>query len=168
MPTTQVKGDGVQTAGGTPPPAGTVAHFAGSSAPSGWLQCDGSAVSRTTFADLFTAIGTTWGVGDGSTTFNLPDLRGRHILGENAGTFDVADADGAEDHQLTSAEMPSHGHNFGSNTATAHMITMTGGAGAFTVLTPSGPTSIAPSSTGSDQAHNNMQPFLALMSIIKT
>jgi microcystin-dependent protein len=62
-------------------PAGAIMPFAMSTAPAGWLQCDGSAVSRTTYADLFTAIGTTFGDGDESTTFNLPDLRGEFIRG---------------------------------------------------------------------------------------
>ena len=54
-------------------PTGAVMAFAGSSAPEGWLVCDGSAVSRTTYADMFAVIGTTYGSGDGSTTFNLPN-----------------------------------------------------------------------------------------------
>lgn len=58
-------------------PAGVMIDYAGSTAPSGWIMCDGSAVSRTVYASLFTAIGTTYGSGDGSTTFNLPDFRGR-------------------------------------------------------------------------------------------
>lgn len=58
-------------------PIGTLAPFAGGNVPSGWLVCDGSAVSRTTYSKLFTAIRTTWGVGDLSTTFNIPDFRGR-------------------------------------------------------------------------------------------
>ena len=58
-------------------PSGLIAPYAGSTAPSGWLLCGGQAVSRSTYATLFTAIGTTYGTGDGSTTFNLPDLRGR-------------------------------------------------------------------------------------------
>lgn len=62
-------------------PAGTVVSFAGASAPSGWLLCAGQAVSRTTFATLFSAIGTTHGVGDGTSTFNVPDLRGRTVAG---------------------------------------------------------------------------------------
>lgn len=66
-------------------PAGEVITFAGATAPSGFLLCDGSAVSRTTYADLFAAIGTTYGTGDGSTTFNLPDLRGEFIRGLDAG-----------------------------------------------------------------------------------
>lgn len=62
-------------------PSGMLAPFAGTSAPSGWFLCYGQTVSRTTYAALFTAIGTTYGTGDGSTTFNLPDLRGRTIAG---------------------------------------------------------------------------------------
>jgi phage-related tail fiber protein len=58
-------------------PAGAVAHFAMNTAPTGWLKANGATVSRTTYATLFAAIGTTFGAGDGSTTFNLPDLRGR-------------------------------------------------------------------------------------------
>lgn len=58
---------------------GTVAFFARSSAPTGWLKCNGAAISRTDYADLFDSIGTDYGVGDGSTTFNLPDLRGEFV-----------------------------------------------------------------------------------------
>jgi len=64
---------------------GNVAPFAGSIVPMGYLLCDGSAVSRTTYADLFAVVGTAWGIGDGSTTFNLPDLRGRFMRGVDAG-----------------------------------------------------------------------------------
>lgn len=67
-------------------PVGMVSPFAGAAAPTGWLLCDGSAVSRATYAALFTAISTTYGVGDGSTTFNLPDLKGRSVIGAGAGT----------------------------------------------------------------------------------
>jgi len=66
-------------------PSGSVTAFAGSSVPAGWLECDGSAVSRTTYAALFAAVGTTYGVGDGSTTFNLPQLRGEFIRGWDNG-----------------------------------------------------------------------------------
>ncbi|KMK51078.1 hypothetical protein RO21_08225 [[Actinobacillus] muris] len=62
-------------------PAGLVAYFARASAPEGWLKANGAAVSRTTYAALFAAIGTTFGEGDGRTTFNLPDLRGEFIRG---------------------------------------------------------------------------------------
>ena len=63
------------TVGGIP--SGAVLPFAGTAAPAGWLLCYGQAVSRTTYAALFNALGTAYGAGDGSTTFNLPDLRGR-------------------------------------------------------------------------------------------
>ena len=65
-------------------PSGTVVPFAGATAPEGWALCDGSAVSRTTYASLYTAIGDAWGNGDGSTTFHLPDLRGRFLRGVDA------------------------------------------------------------------------------------
>ena len=67
-------------------PIGSIQAYGGSTAPSGWLMCDGSAVSRTTYAELYSVIGTTYGTGDGSTTFNLPDLRGR--VAQGAGTLD--------------------------------------------------------------------------------
>jgi len=66
-------------------PAGAMLPFAGSSVPSGWLLCVGQAVSRATYADLYSAISTTWGVGNGSTTFNVPDMREAAPIG--AGTY---------------------------------------------------------------------------------
>lgn len=66
-------------------PAGAVAHFARNTAPTGWLAADGATVSRTTYATLFAAIGTTFGAGDGSTTFKLPDLRGEFVRGWDNG-----------------------------------------------------------------------------------
>lgn len=65
--------------------AGTVAHFAASSAPAGWVKANGAALSRTLYAALFAAIGTTYGSGDGSTTFNVPDLRGEFTRGWDDG-----------------------------------------------------------------------------------
>lgn len=72
--------------GGSPVPTGSMFPYAAASAPSGFLLCDGSAVSRTTNATLFGIIGTTYGAGDGSTTFNLPDTRGRTMIGTGTGT----------------------------------------------------------------------------------
>lgn len=69
-------------------PSGMIMEFGGSTSPSGWLTCDGSAVSRSTYAALFAAIGTAYGTGDGSTTFNLPDFRGRVPVGKNASDTD--------------------------------------------------------------------------------
>ena len=71
---------------------GMIAPFGMSSVPTGWLACDGSAISRTTYADLFTAIGTTWGAGDGSSTFALPDLEGAFLRGTGShATSNMAD-----------------------------------------------------------------------------
>ena len=86
-------------------PVSTVIAFAANSAPSGYLLCNGSAVSRTTYADLFAKIGTTYGSGDGSTTFNLPNLTDRFIQGSGtAGTYKDA-----------SIALPDHIHAFGYN-----------------------------------------------------
>ena len=103
-------------------PAGIVSAFAGVTAPAGWLMCYGQAVSRTEYSALFTALSTTYGSGDGSTTFNIPDLRGRAIAGvdnmggSDAGRLSTANtlgtATGTETVTLTSAEsgVPAHSH----------------------------------------------------------
>jgi microcystin-dependent protein len=104
-------------------PSGVIMQFAGVTAPAGYLLCDGTAVSRTTYAGLFTAISTTYGSGDGSSTFNLPDLRGRVPVGKNGGTFGTIGATGgAETHTLTEAQMPSHTHvqNSHNHTQNSH------------------------------------------------
>jgi microcystin-dependent protein len=93
--------------------AGIISAFAGSSAPTGYLLCDGTAVSRTTYATLFAVISTTYGSGDGSTTFNVPDLRTKVAVGKNAtGTFaTLGGTGGVETVTLTEAQMPSHVHS---------------------------------------------------------
>ncbi len=91
-------------------PSGTVNAFAGSAAPSGWLICDGSAVSRSVYSVLFGVIGTTYGAGDGSTTFNLPDLRGRLPVGyASGGHADVATL-GLGDSTAYASRRPKHDH----------------------------------------------------------
>lgn len=83
--------DGTNTTWGVAVPIGTVEYYGGSVAPSGWLVCDGSAVSRTTYAALFSAIGTSFGSGDGSTTFNLPNLINKFAEGHTTvGTVKAA------------------------------------------------------------------------------
>jgi microcystin-dependent protein len=89
--------------------------FAGSVAPQGYLLCDGSAVSRTDYADLFTAIGTVYGAGDGSTTFNLPDLSGRVVLGVSQ-SHALGSTGGEATHVLTEQEMPAHSHTVPAHT----------------------------------------------------
>lgn len=94
-------------------PAGTINMFAGTTAPAGFLVCDGSAISRSTYAALFAVIGTTYGSGDGTTTFNLPNLKGKVPVGQDSADtqFDVlGETGGAKTHTLSAAEMPSHAH----------------------------------------------------------
>ncbi len=92
-------------------PSGAIMQFAGTTAPTGWLICDGSAVSRTTYASLFATIGTSYGAGDGSSTFNLPDLSGKFPLGSNA-TNPLGQTGGNASFVLDSANMPTHNHRF--------------------------------------------------------
>lgn len=100
--------------GGLVQPPGLIQMYAVATAPTGWLLCDGSAVSRATWAALFAVIGTTFGAGDGSTTFNLPDLRGKAPIGQGAGAGltprTLAVSGGEETHVLTTAELAAHNH----------------------------------------------------------
>lgn len=144
-------------------PAGAVLPYAGNSIPANWLLCDGSAVSRTTYADLFAALGTLYGAGDGSTTFNLPDTTAQVIAGyksadTNFGTLGAKV--GEATHLLTTTEMPSHTHTVptsgggGGDTHVAGQIS--NGGGTFTS-----------SSTGGGTAHNNVQPSITMRFIIR-
>ena len=111
-------------------PLGTVSGFAGSTAPSGWQLCYGQAISRTQYAGLFAVTSTTYGSGDGSTTFNVPDLRGRVVAGlDNMGGTDAArlstantlgTTTGTETITLATADIPAHSH--------ANTVSITGGA----------------------------------------
>lgn len=168
-------------------PTGTTLPYAGTSAPSGYLLCDGSAISRATYSDLFAVISTTYGVGDGSTTFNIPDFRGKSPLGAGEDTTNsltnrtLGAFLGEEDHTLTSSEMPSHTHtvthshdfryNGPNSSAATRFDGLTTSAGNDNEL--AGPNAVkeaspTSSSAGSDSAHNNMQPSLVVNFIIKT
>lgn len=102
-------------------PVGSVLPFAGNSVPAGWLAANGAAVSRTTYASLFAAIGATYGAGDGGTTFNLPDLRGYFVRG--AGTNGDATASGAFGVKQGGA-FQSHSHTATTNSTGAHTHTV--------------------------------------------
>jgi len=146
-------------------PAGSITMYGGSSAPSGWFLANGSAVSRVTYSSLFAVIGTTYGAGDGSTTFNLPDLKGRVAVGNDAGQteFDVLGETGGEKtHTLTVGEMPTHNHivdYYGSGCG--------GGTGTAISLSSGGGCARNSSTSGSGLPHNNLQPYLVLNYIIK-
>jgi microcystin-dependent protein len=119
-------------------PTGAVINYAAATPPQGWLVCDGSAISRATFVDLFQVIGTTFGVGDGSTTFNLPDMTNRVAVGLGTGTFGALNnAGGAETFAVTlgTANLPAHQHGVtvaahlhsnGTLVATSHTHPVTG------------------------------------------
>jgi microcystin-dependent protein len=162
-------------------PAGAIIDYAGTSAPAGWLLCYGQLVSRTTYARLFAAISTTFGAGDGATTFSLPDYRGRVAAGKDdmGGTSanrltdqtegvdgdTLGDTGGAETNTLTVAQMPAHRHP-------VSLIDGTGGAASPpTALRSATGTSAVDSdfmsSTGGGTAHNNVQPTIIMNKIIK-
>lgn len=174
-------------------PSGAVMPFAGAAAPGGWLMCDGSAVSRSTYGDLFLAIGTLYGAGDGSTTFNLPDMRGRAVFGADAMggsaasrvTSAVCGIDGSA---LGAAggdqRMPAHGHTASvSDPGHTHLQSFgnssgglvynppgsgAGGWGATGIRTQSSTTGIGVTVASSgDGTAANMPPAMMLNYVIK-
>jgi microcystin-dependent protein len=105
-------------------PSGTVLSYVANLPPNGWLICDGSEVSRQIYSKLFNVIGETYGAGDTETTFNLPNLIGRVIIG-TSDSYDLGDMGGSETHTLTTNEMPSHTHTPTLGSAGEHTHTGT-------------------------------------------
>ncbi len=145
--------------------------------PADWLRCDGTAVSRTTYADLFALLGTTWGSGDGSTTFNLPDFRDRNLIGDGTlpgGTArTVGQTGGEETHTLNVNELPAHHHQeqAGDGSGNIHPLYYgAGGAGNYSIYPVSTTVTGAlyTANYGGDAPHNNMAPFGVVRWIIKT
>lgn len=150
--------------------------YAGASAPSGWLLCYGQAISRTTYAALFAAISTAFGAGDGSTTFNVPDCRGRVPAGKDdmggvaASRLTTAGSGvngaalgavgGAQTHTLDTTQIPAHNH--------AYVPATTGGNSAAGGQGYGYPGSTVTGNAGGGLAHNNTQPTIITNYIIKT
>lgn len=162
-------------------PTGAVLDWAGplASIPDGWLFCDGTAVLRTSYADLFSTIGTTFGPGDGSTTFNLPDATSRVIVG--AGVFAVGDSGGASSITLDVGQLPAHahtindpGHTHVQRVQANNVAGTTGSQGGNTAnntsvgATDSAVTGITLNNTGSGDPIVIWNPYLAMGKIIKT
>ena len=151
-------------------PAGSIMAWGTNTPPANWLLADGSAVSRSVYSSLFAVIGTQYGTGDGTNTFNLPDLRGRVPVGKNAGTFGTLGATGgAETHTLTVAQMPGHSHQVANNDASGPVSFPA--YSAMTGYTSTGTTThntLAINPAGGDQPHNNLQPYQVVNYIIKT
>lgn len=163
-------------------PTGVMHMWLTDTAPTGFLLCYGQAISRSTYSALFAVIGETYGVGDASTTFNLPDLRGRFPLGQDdmggsaanrvtdADADTLGGADGAETVTLTDAQVPAQTVNVlvnsGGDSFTGDVITWANGA----ALNVASDTCDKASYTteGGGGAHNNMPPFITVNYIIKT
>ena len=172
-------------------PVGMVSPFAGSSAPDGWLLCDGQAVSQTTYAALFAVVSTTYDVtSPGAGNFRVPDLRGRTVAGvDNMGgtaasrlTSTVLTASntigatgGTQTHTLSTAQLPAHSHGFGTNLVgnssgfIGHAFAFGGGHWGVCQANNANTTTnqTGTSNTGSGSAHTNTQPTIVLNYIIK-
>lgn len=165
---------GINSAGGATDnfPIGSIIAYGGTEIPNNWLVCDGSAVSRETYKELFEKIGTIYGDGDGSTTFNLPNYGGRVPVGldKNDTDFDTLGATlGEKKHTLTVSEIPSHYHDLsvhsgGNTSAPISGVANTSNASASGLLTDS---RFRIQNTGGGQSHNNIQSSIVANYIIK-
>jgi microcystin-dependent protein len=153
---------------------GAIFLYAGSDEPDDWMICDGRAIDRTSFSPLFSMVGTTYGVGDGMSTFNIPDLRGRCAVGSGQGSTaeggtagtsrSLGQKGGTETHTLTSAQMPAHTHGVTTyTTATDASLQLLGSGLRITAQNTAG----VSASAGSGGAHPNMSPYAVLNYLIR-
>jgi microcystin-dependent protein len=156
----------------SPFPIGSVMQYAGSSAPSGWLFCDGTPYSQSAYSGLYAAIGTTYNTHCGQSapsagTFRVPNYKGRVLAGFDSGDGDfnaLTDYGGAKTHTLTESEMPSHSHGMTPNASFNGTFAF---ADSATVTSLSQNNSFQTTSKGGGAAHNNMQPYAVVNYIIK-
>lgn len=158
-------------------PIGAIVSYASATAPTGWLVCDGQAISRTTYANLFAVISTQYGAGDGSTTFNVPNLKGKVVVGLDESDADfntLGNSGGEKTHKLSIAEMPSHQHDMDDDVYGGYTNKMgvRGDGGGGEHSTPqysqtNAHSKYMPMPTGGSQAHNNLQPYQVQNYIIK-
>lgn len=144
-----------------------MAYGSATNVPSNWLVCDGSAVSRETYSDLFNVIGTSYGEGDGQTTFNLPNKMGRVSVGLdiNAEEFNAVGLKGGEkEHFLTIEELPQHHHDLKASTSYGSKAE---GIVLGSDSTPDYLTDAGMNRVGNNEAHNNLQPYEVDVWIIK-
>lgn len=125
------------------------------------MICDGRAISRTTYATLFAKLGATFGAGNGSTTFNIPNTADRVLVGVS-GTIVRGATGGAKTHTLTTAELPAHTHSY-TLPSTVDQAVDTGAGLANT----SGEAAAVTGSTGGGGAHSNMQPYIGSYTVIR-
>ena len=154
-------------------PTGTINLYGGqyNNIPSGWLLCDGTAVSRTTYAELYDVVGDQFGAGNGSSTFNLPNLQAKFPRGAAAST-NPGGTGGADTHTLTTAEMPSHGHShshaYNQPSGNTDILRSTPGANVdYNVGSSSTQTDVDATATGGGGAHNNIPSYQAILYIIR-
>jgi microcystin-dependent protein len=152
-------------------PVGAVLAYGSNKAPNGWLSCLGQEVNRSDYPNLFAVIGTTYGPGNESTTFNLPNLAGRVIVGQGSGAGltarNMGSTGGAETHTLTTDEMPSHSHDVSNTVQKSGSNTPSGLDNEGNEIDTVSTVSTASTSLGGGEAHNNMQPFTVMNYIIK-
>jgi microcystin-dependent protein len=168
----------ISLAGGETLKVGTILPFSGSTLPTGYLFCDGSAISRTTYAGLFDVIGTTFGAGDGSTTFNLPNLKGKVPVGldSNDTDFDtLGETGGEKKHTLTQSELPNYNLKGLKWANSGAAITLDSGSHTpgyslnygYNGVNEGQIDNIIINSGGSNTPHSNLQPYIVVNYIIK-
>ena len=147
-------------------PIGAIMPFGSDTIPDNWLLCNGQAVSRTDYQELFNTIGTTYGTGDGFTTFNLPNLQGKIPVGKNANDTDfdtLGETGGEKEHTMTLADLVPHVHNLKTSNATGSHNDGFLHNGSYELSNEA----MSTKTTGGGQPFNIMQPYIVQNYIIK-